>query len=297
MTIGIGGKYRVQIIENEDVIEDTGIFENLITNHGLSSSAPFGASGHARYLCIGAGVVTPPSVSDTNLGNEVALSSYGVLASPELVSEAEPWIFRISMTKDFTGINADISEVGLREHQPGTLISRSLIKDSNGDPITIKVKSNQTLRLTYYGYISFNDESATGSIVTSEFGTINYKVKRASAGSAPTTSPLGSARGVYLGEWFQALGNPGISSSHRYCRLVSDTGFNSVGQSSRVYPSVNTSTRTITIQANFVATASDRTVRGIIAGHLVRYEFDEAIVIPANQDFKINLSLTWGRTP
>ncbi len=289
--VGVSGAYRAQIIEDGEVVRDTGEFKNLITNYGLSLTSPF----ENTFMCVGAGVVTEPAYTDVNLGNEVARREYSHnFGDPVVISDASPWVLRRSATVDFTGIEADISEVGLRLASPGTLISRSLIKDPQGNPISISLKANQTFRLTYFVYTSFSDTMGSGTFQSADFGVINYTIKRKNIGQKPSTYSSGEGKGFAIADWANMLGIQLISSNNQYFQLLS-TSLAEVGNSNRVYPSASGSARKATGNAYWPASSSNRTIKGVGIARYIYFVFDSPITILANHDFRISLSLSWGR--
>ena len=289
--VGVSGAYRAQVIEDGEVVRDTGEFKNLITNYGLSLTSPF----ENTFMCVGAGVVTEPAYTDVNLGNEVARREYSHnFGDPVVISDASPWVLRRSATVDFTGIEADISEVGLRLASPGTLISRSLIKDPQGNPISISLKANQTFRLTYFVYTSFSDTMGSGTFQSADFGVINYTIKRKNIGQKPSTYSSGEGKGFAIADWANMLGIQLISSNNQYFQLLS-TSLAEIGNSNRVYPSASGSARKATGNAYWPASSSNRTIKGVGIARYIYFVFDSPITILANHDFRISLSLSWGR--
>lgn len=289
--VGVSGAYRAQVIEDGEVVKDTGEFKNLITDYGLSLTSPF----ENTFMCIGAGIVTEPAFTDVNLGNEVARREYShSFSDPVVINDASPWILKRSATVDFKGVEADISEVGIRLANPGTLISRSLIKDPQGNPISISLKANQTFRLTYYVYTTFSDTMGSGTFQSADFGVIDYTIKRKFTGGKPGMGSVTEGKGFAIADWANMLGIQAISSNNQYFQLLS-TSLAEIGNSNRVYPSASGTTQRATGNAYWPASSSNRTIKGVGIARYIYFVFDTPITILANHDFRISLSLSWGR--
>src|SRR5690606_22778994 len=132
---------------------------NLILDGYLDMDYPVPQS---ISLCLGAGVVTTPAATDTDLGNQVSAKGFGWGSnSAGLVSihskESNGYILKVSNTIDFSYQDIsdnEITEIGLRNGgATGTLVTRALIKDQSGNPASIQIAEGQTLRLTYSLYV------------------------------------------------------------------------------------------------------------------------------------------------
>jgi hypothetical protein len=176
----IKGSYRVEVVGDEGVVFDSGEFNNLITDAALSLGRPFYTSGSFKlYFCLGAGVVTTPTYADTNLGNQIASKAITGFSAFDIAGDigTYPELFKQSKEVEFTGISGDISEVGLRSGASnGALLTRSLIKDESGDPITITVTPEQTVRVTYSLYSIISSPVIDSGVFSASFGTSNYQV-------------------------------------------------------------------------------------------------------------------------
>lgn len=126
-------------------------FPNLITDNGLdllggSPGNPWGSSVAASCF-VGSGS-TPPTAADSSLESQVASTSNIEVTTPGLDATNR----YVSLYQEYQfGIGAaagNLSEiaVGLA---PSNLFSRSLIKDSGGNPTAITVLSNEILTVSY----------------------------------------------------------------------------------------------------------------------------------------------------
>lgn len=174
--VGVGGAFEINVIENNKIIKHIPIQKNLILDGFFDVNIP----GYCNMV-IGTGVSTPPSVTDTALGNEVKKSSNlfgGFAASGTIVTYNGEKYLKRTGSSDFTGVNGDVSEVGLRDrYSPYTLMTRSLIKDANGNVITIPIRSDQTLRLTYTTYTHIPQILGQGSFTAPDGTLTNYIIK------------------------------------------------------------------------------------------------------------------------
>jgi hypothetical protein len=144
----LAGFYRIVATDadtgEQRVVADW--FENLILDAGLNR---LGTGGIASHCHVGSGSSTP-AVSDTSLQSVVA--TQGRTGASDGVQNTEPYYGWGRYTFRFNaGVAAgNLSEVGIGwSASSGSLFSRALIKDVNGDPTTITVLSNEFLDVTY----------------------------------------------------------------------------------------------------------------------------------------------------
>jgi hypothetical protein len=274
--VGVKGRFHVQLIEADGSVSfDAGEQDNLITNGALDYG---GFPGGNTYLCLGAGVVTAPAITDTNLGNQVA-SSYIFIGSNR--TETDTGLgYEISKngTCDFTGLNNEVSELGLREGgATGTLITRALIKDINGTPTTITVGPGQTLRLTYTLFW-FMPKFISSGITPTPHGDLHWEVK------------IYTAYGALEGQAF------GFDPLHYL--MIAGTASNSIAYTRDI------ANRKTTVEATRPAQSTDKT---ITAGTEFAYPYaynpkvayrvylTQDFTIPANYDFTMAIESSWGR--
>lgn len=158
MHCALAGRYRLTTEKiKSGTRKDTGWFDNLITDAGLYNIGNFG-NGNTdpaiqSYMAVGTGN-TAPQYSDTSLQSQIA-TVYRSSVSSKYVAASGPtppyWSSTFSYTFP-TGVAAgNISEVGA---YPQTVTnwgisSRALVVDSNGNPTTITVLSDEILTATY----------------------------------------------------------------------------------------------------------------------------------------------------
>ena len=154
MQVGLYGEVKVIVKRADDTVRlDTGFFPNVITNLGLD------AIGNDRNLfnfCAVGGGNSKPLNTNTKLDNFLAVGSP---ISSESKYDYDPVrdteFYKCSRTVGyrFTGLdNKNISEVGLvGDHRPElhSAYTRTLIKNSAGEPTVITVLSGEILELQY----------------------------------------------------------------------------------------------------------------------------------------------------
>jgi len=170
----VKGKLRWQVLDERGVPEiprtPSGIpvgpvegveQDNLITDAGLDGLASFSynsisttGSSWRRFLAVGTGS-TAPDVTDTALASEVqAAASSGAFAdgssSYELDDDNDVWRATVVVTRLVT-VTADrnLTEFGFRAQSIGSLHIRELLRDAEGDPITVSLLTGKTLRVDH----------------------------------------------------------------------------------------------------------------------------------------------------
>ena len=154
MQVGLYGEVKVIVKRADDTVRlDTGFFPNVITNLGLDALG----NNHNlfNYCAVGGGNSTPLN-TNTKLDNFLAVGSQ---ISSESKYDYDPVrdteFYKCSRTVGyrFEGLdNKNISEVGLvGDYASGQhpAYTRTLIKNSAGEPTVITVLSGEILELQY----------------------------------------------------------------------------------------------------------------------------------------------------
>ena len=203
MNIGLSGEVRFVVRGSDgEVVKDTGYIKNIILNQGLDV-----LGGHKGYnlfdFCVLGGGNSTPQVDQTSLDNNIAIvqrfstrfsqTDYSYEENPENLYK----VWAICMYR-FTGLNnVNISEVGLASGggtlSNHTLCTRTLIKDAEGAPTSITMKSDETLDVYYKLWQVFSVEDTDGilNVDDGNGGVVpyNYKVRIAKVGSPDYTNP------------------------------------------------------------------------------------------------------------
>lgn len=157
MKTGFAGELRC-IVKKKDgtTVQDTGYQKNMFLNTGLD----FFGGGHGddifAHCVIGAGEDAPEATQDKLVSfvaknNSIEADDRG--SEPYLSGDQEFKVWR-SSTYRFEDISGEsISEVGLASEFVSEdeyhLCTRALIKSAEGEPITITLKEDEVLEITY----------------------------------------------------------------------------------------------------------------------------------------------------
>lgn len=183
--MGVDGLYRCQIRKERTgkLKYDTGWFHNLVTNLGLNQMWSVGqyqpgvAGQQFQYGCVGTGSTTP-TVNDialaayTTKSNIGGASTTGYVAATGTLGQpgytAPYWYLRKTWTFPTGTAAGNLTEVGnfpnsqFSDHPENTyLYSRALILDSDGNPTSITVLSDEVLTVTWElrYYLDVSDHS------------------------------------------------------------------------------------------------------------------------------------------
>ena len=220
MQVGLHGEVKVIVKRADDTVRlDTGFFPNVITNLGLDA---IGNDNDLFNFCAVGGGNSTPLNTNTKLDNFLAVGSQ---ISSESKYDYDPVrdteFYKCSKTVGyrFTGLdNKNISEVGLvGDYASGQhpAYTRTLIKNSAGEPTVITVLSGEILELQYRLWQVF-DVKDKDQVVTAMIDGVevpfNVKIRLAGVG------------GNLGGSWSYAAvvgqgvmyGGSSSSNSHRF---------------------------------------------------------------------------------
>ena len=190
MQVGLHGEVKVIVKRADGTVRlDTGFFPNVITNLGLDAIG--NDQNLFRFCAVGGGNSTPLN-TNTKLDNFLRAGSQ---ISSESKYDYDPVrdteFYKCSRTVGyrFTGLdNKNISEVGLVSNDdPGqhSAYTRTLIKNSSGNPTVITVLSGEILELQYRLWQVFDlkdkDQVVTAMIDGVEVP-VNVKIRLAGVG-------------------------------------------------------------------------------------------------------------------
>jgi hypothetical protein len=142
----VSGHFNLAIQRESGEIETVADFDNLIVDAGLD--ALHSSSSSFSNCMVGTGT-TPPATTQTTLVNRIA-STTNTTAITNTTNNASPYDATMVITYQFaTGVAAgNLTEVGIGT--TSTLVmSRALIVDGSGNPITITVLATEALFVTY----------------------------------------------------------------------------------------------------------------------------------------------------
>jgi|SRR5690554_1883977 len=175
--VRLGGRFRAVVSKDAEckrVVEDTGFFDNLITNTGMNRIGEVSSSSNSSatvftQLCgrfvVGSGSATP-QFTDTALQNPVAFASADPVLDSQSSNYERGW-YEITVRHQFGQGQAagNLSEIGIQHTSAsGPLWSRALILDGVGNPTTITVLPDDFLTCYYTLRIMIPKEDAVFNI-------------------------------------------------------------------------------------------------------------------------------------
>lgn len=182
-SVGLAGEFRCVVTKTDGTIkEDTGYQKNLILNQGLNFFGGNQGSSFNLICAVGSGNSTP-AITQTGLDAFIALVAGSETTYDVSYVDTGDNLYRMWEQKKyrFTGLNnVNISEVGLCSAGSSStsynLTTRALIKDSEGNPTTITVKSDETLDIYYkiYKVVDVSDKSFVVNILDGNGGAVPY---------------------------------------------------------------------------------------------------------------------------
>jgi len=268
-----------------------GEFENLILNGGLNR---LGSGGVATHCSVGAGS-TAPAITDSGLQTLVATTSSATGSTGGASATSPYYGFRTKTWRfDMGAAAGNLTEVGVG--WSGGLFSRSLIKDSNGDPTTVTVLANEYLDVTY----TLRVYAPVGDVTfTAVIGGITHdcvmRAARATGGAAWGLEALD--RGVHFGI---ASGNSHSSVwNGSLGTVLQSPGGSGSGASDITNAYVNNSLEA----TGYVSLALDggNLSGGISAMELLsglgayQFSFDPPIAKDNTKTLRIDVALSWDR--
>lgn len=278
---GVEGRFRIQL-QNEDGSDcfDSGEQKNIIVDGALNyKQFPPQASD---FLCLGAGVVTDPAVTDTNLGNQVAAKSIRFNVHTGTL-EVDHFSTKSTATVEFTNLDYTLTELGIKTGgSSGVLITRALIKDAQDNPSPLVVLPSQTLKLTYSLYYKFPLKLSEG-IMATPHGDLHWE----------------------LALWWQTAPHAtGVASDAKHewgfyeCSGAKIGGVSATGSASPDVP-----TKTSTLTGTLPAQAADKVLNAgdMILTPNVHARSSYVVIlkapytIPKNHIFTISAEVYWGR--
>lgn len=216
VSVGIEGWFTLRArrangrVTRERKFRMSASFHNLITTLGLNRFGTQTSSNLYRYCHVGTGT-TPPADSDTQL---VAFLANVTANFPinSMTNSGSPDYYSAMILKWTSAIGAlgnnNLSEVGVSgQATNGLLFSRELIRDSEGDPTTFPIASDEQLEVTYElrVYPPLSDVEAEITIGSTVYDTItrglNINSSTQWGTSAPgsgsvNTSPVQGSQGI-----------------------------------------------------------------------------------------------------
>ena len=201
------GIIKLEVIKEDGTLKEAeGLnvpFYNLITDAGLDSlGAGYSLSGTGggafRYCRVGTSS-TPPTVYDTTLGAQTGSASPTGTATNSIQYTTTPYYSQHQAVYAFGvgAVSGNLTEIGFfSAASGGTMWSRALIKDSDGNPTTLTLLATEQLKVTYI-VRRYIPASLTGSFTLNTNGTpstINYNIIPANISNISVGWALGRVR-------------------------------------------------------------------------------------------------------
>jgi len=246
--VGVAGLFKMGITRPDGTRRTVAPWQNnLITDTGMDNFGNSGATTslppqYSGYCRVGTGAVPVPAVGDAALVAHVAeagalqfeergVGGDGSAGDPYYKFSRRTYRFGIGIAE---GILAEVG-AGMALGT-GDLTTRSLIKDGNGDPITVTVLFDEILDVTYeFRFYQPVLTDVTGTIVI-DSQTFDWVIRPAVVGYlsvAGSTGPLGRCVGfyVYSGDLGLVTGSPtlqdeGVGSFPTYLPYVNGNHYN-----------------------------------------------------------------------
>lgn len=147
-------------------VADTGWFDNLITDWGLDRYTTLQHSSMTRYCHVGTGN-TPPKNTDTQLQSRLGQTERSGGNSTSMSPSTPPYYSETQWTYPFTlgSVVGNLAEIGVGQNGPsGSLWSRALIVDQNGEPTTFPVLDDEQLIAYYRLRLYIPEDDVVGQI-------------------------------------------------------------------------------------------------------------------------------------
>lgn len=261
----------------------------MATNPSYAAACQVGSSG------------TTPSVSQTALISRIAGSTTQVVNNT-IVSGSVPYYVALQRSFRFAeGVAAgNIAEVGIGTGPTGTtLFSRSLVKDSLGNPTTITILPDESLDVIYELRYYAPDEISGVIVATGNIGgTYDYTLRPSNV------STVGTGNGWSMSP--QTQNGSGSTGSIAYEGAIGLPTAQPSGASATItLPTAGSYTsgnfyldRAVTAsaaQANSLASVRSMFFKMGVGSYQI--EFDPPIPKTSNDVIQLTIRLSWGRRP
>lgn len=314
--IGVSGLFKsVEVLRAGKVVRKTGEFTNLITDVGLARLASPGTGQNScfNYIRVGTGNA-PPSPSDLALQDQIAStnvdSNYEGSGGVNL-EEGFVWR-RVTWTFEEGAVVGNVSELatGWDASSSGTIFSRALVRDSEGNPTTITVLADEQLRVTWEHRRYWATEDVSGTLVNegNKGGVYNYRVRAADVGNWTIGRPANSGINI------SSLVGAGLTSRNVTYNYPSELGpidgfptgspssySGSTGGGVAGPSSVSRNIQFSLTQANSSAGISCLVFQSYDGGtgtrtrHAFQVEFDPPLIKTSEDVMEIGVQINWAR--
>lgn len=294
---GFAGRYRMTALKldadgnvlSERLLADW--FKNDITDIGLNA---LGTLGVWSYCRVGSGS-TPPAETDTALVAQLG-STTSLVAANAGNSGSAPWYGWARRTYRFAAgvATGNVSEVGVGWAATGaTLFSRALVRDEEGDPVTVTVLADEVLDVVYEARMYAPYTADTTFDVTISGATQSVTGRVAAVGDWACNYLM--SNGFTHGGWFAPFnGNIGTISQSPSGSQGADAGGSMAAYSNN----------SLTRSGNFAwgldsgnLAGGIKSIRHQIGGDPIyfQYQFTTAIAKDNTKTLTLGFSFSWDR--
>lgn len=197
------GLFKLEAVGSGGEVRDlTGWQANLIVDTGLNRLGTAG-TGVAFGTCAAGSGNTPPANGDTGLAaplgytSNIVAETYGSEVAGGYCWRRQTWEFPMG---DIVG---NVAEVGtFWASAPGSMFSRALVKDLEGNPTTVSLAADEILRVTWEFRAYWPTDDRTGTIVLAgnKGGAYDWRVRARGVGTggALWEMPISGGGGLAL---------------------------------------------------------------------------------------------------
>jgi hypothetical protein len=315
--IGMEGRYRVSVIRDGKVVEDTGWFKNLITNQGMDwfGMAPpnYNVSGQEiinTHCGVGTGS-TAPAITDTHLTAPLAMFPATTtlnLTAPTTTAyvSGTPSYWSYVWTYNFAvgAVVGNIAEVGVgntvQADTSPQLFSHALIM-VGGSPGTISVLATDALVVSYELRLIIDTTASTAYSMTVSGVTYTGNFARIAITTIPQAWITLNYNPAGLNYAFLVTGYQDATLA---APTASDMGHTAIGTFTGNVTSSVYVTGSYTLTLSKTAALSDINFANYFSGlkittHMGSWQFTISPVIPKTSTYTLTLgwTFTWARYP
>lgn len=302
MNTAVGGRYRVEVSDatTGELKKDTGWFDNLITNQGLDYLGTMTTGVSNITTCrVGSGTATPV-VTDVGLQTPLNGTTYYTWFSntfTQLPDNVRKFSTTYCYKFDAGAVVGTIREVTVGWGTNNVCaFSRSLLKDTAGNPIEVTVTANDLITIYYElsTYVTTVDTVSTVNIGGNSY-TLTIRPLRVTSdmisswASADASYPGGRALHYVVSANIGDMTWDSTSSIDYSADSATYTTANYVNGSYERLITLNiTNGAIVNVRALYLVTS------GICMGHW-GFIFNTDVVKAANQKLDFTVKMKWGR--
>ena len=285
----IGARFKLIAHKGDGVpTKETEWFNNIVLDAGL---ARMSVGTWINCCCVGTGNTTP-AVTQTALASFLASTTSINSTSTELQTTTTPYYRGVTLTWRFSeGVAAgNISEVGMGWGNT-TLWNRALVLDTNGNPTTITVLSDEYLdvvaEIREYPTLSTTGSFTLVDKLGATLSTHTYTGSPYMATPSATFAQIASANLII----YSGIKNDSVTATP-------NTSVGTVTTRSNSYPT-STSIQTVYTCALTIANGTHQSfsvqMSGLLGSFYYKFQISPTITKTSAQIMTYTITMTWGR--